>query len=234
MPEAVTSPSLTLPVVLLPGTLCGAELWQGVRGLAGHRRFGPEVLRGTTLPQAAELALEGVPERFHLVGFSLGAILACEVLRRYPERVARLTLIAANPHAPREEQRVAWAEQEAWTRAGQFERVVSAVSPAGAHRERVQEMARRVGPATFLEQLALMRSRPDSRPDLTRYPGPLTLLVGRDDAVTPPALSEELRASRPHAQTTVTVVAGAGHYLPLDAPKAVVAALTAERSAAYA
>jgi len=225
MPEAM------LPLVLLPGTLCDAQLWPGAGWSA--RAYGPDVLLGRTLEQAAELALQDAPEAFHLAGFSLGAIVACEVLRRFPRRVARLTLIAANPHAPREAQRVAWDEQEAWTRAGHFERVISAVSPAGPHRERVQEMARRVGPETFLDQLALLRSRPDSRPDLASYPGPLTLLVGEDDAVTPPALAEELRDLRAGRPTTVTVIAGAGHFLPLDAPQAVKDALGSGREVAH-
>jgi len=229
----MSAPSLTLPLVLLPGTLCDAELWRDVPWAPAPERYGPETLRGTTLPQAAELALEGAPERFHLVGFSLGAIVACEVLRRFPARVARLTLIAANPHAPREAQRVAWDEQETWTRAGHFERVVAAVSPAGTQRERVQQMARRVGPEAVLDQLALMRSRPDSRPDLARYAGPLTLLVGEHDAVTPPALAGELRDLRAGRPTVVTVIAGAGHYLPLDAPQAVGAALGSGREVAY-
>jgi pimeloyl-ACP methyl ester carboxylesterase len=213
--------------LLLPGTLCDAALWAGVSLPAGARVM--EVVRGASLAQAAVLALKDSPARFHLVGFSLGAILAFEVLRRAPQRVARLTLISANPHAPSSAQLASWTEQERQVRAGGFEALAATLAPTGPQREQVLEMALRVGPEAFLEQLGLLRSRPDSRPTLAGYSGPLTLLVGQDDTITPPPLAEEMKALAPQAQ--LQVIPNAGHYLPLDAPQAVSDAL---REPAYA
>ena len=85
-------------------------------------------------------------------------------------------------------------------------------------------MAGRVGPRAFLEQLSLLRSRPDSRPSLTEWTGPLTILVGENDAVTPPALAREMADLHPDA--ALHVIPAAGHYLPLDAPRAVALALS--------
>ena len=61
-------------------------------------------------------------------------------------------------------------------------------------------MALGLGPEVMLEQLGLLRSRPDSRADLARWRGPLTLLVGEDDTVTPPALAEEMAGLAPQAE----------------------------------
>ncbi len=214
-------------LLLLPGTLCDAALWAGVSLPAGARVM--ETVRGGSLAEAARLALTDAPVRFHLLGFSLGAIVAFEVLRQAPQRVARLTLISANPHAPSSAQLHAWAEQEQQVRAGGFEALAESLTPQGQHREAVLEMALRVGPGAFLEQLALLRSRSDSRPLLTDYNGPLTLMVGQDDTVTPPRLAEEMKALAPQAR--LRVIPNAGHYLPLDAPQAVSEAL---REPAYA
>ncbi|WP_407542069.1 alpha/beta fold hydrolase (plasmid) [Deinococcus radiomollis] len=211
--------------VLLPGTLCDAALWSGV-----SLPSGAEVLNtvgGTSLAQAAASALHLAPGPVHLVGFSLGALIAFEVLRLAPERVARLTLIAANPHAPTRKQLDAWAEQERAVLAGEFGKLVSTLVPAEP--QGVLEMALRVGPETFLEQLHLLRSRPDSRSALTGYTGPLTVLVGENDTTTPPSLAVELRALAPQAR--LRQVPGAGHYLPLDAPQCISDAL---REPAYA
>ncbi|MDB5044502.1 MAG: alpha/beta hydrolase [Deinococcus sp.] len=214
------------PQLLLPGTLCDAALWAEVTLPAGARVLGP--VRGRTLAEAAAAALNDLPAQVHLVGFSLGAILAFEVLRQAPQRVAGVTLISANPHAPTAAQLAVWAEQERQVQAGGFEEVVDSLA-AGPHRQAVLEMARRVGPEAFLEQLALLRSRPDSRPTLADWTGPLTVLVGAQDTVTPPNLAAEIKQLAP--QAVVQVVPDAGHYLPLEAPQAVSAAL---REVAYA
>lgn len=213
--------------MLLPGTMCDAALWVGVSLPAGARVM--DTVRGGSLAKAAVLALEHAPARFHLLGFSLGAIVAFEILRQAPQRVARLTLISANPHAPSSAQMDTWAEQERQVRAGRFGTLTATLAPSGPQREQVLAMALRVGPEAFLEQLALLCSRPDSRPLLADYRGPLTLLVGQDDTVTPPQLADEMKTLAPQAR--LHVIPNAGHYLPLDAPQAVSDAL---RIVAYA
>ncbi len=210
------------PTVLVPGTLCDAALWNDVTVPTGARVL--DAVRGATLAQAAGRVMDAVPDGrpFHLVGFSLGAIVAFEVLRLAPQRLARLTLLSANPRAPTPAQLNVWADHEREIRAGRFEPLIDALS-VGPHRAALLAMARRVGPQAHLEQLGLLRARPDSRPDLARYQGALSVLVGQDDPVTPPHLADEVRAVNPRAE--VTRVPGAGHYLPLDAPQALTAAL---------
>ncbi|WP_425148547.1 alpha/beta fold hydrolase [Deinococcus sp.] len=211
-----------LPILLLPGTLCDAALWGRLTRPA--LACGPEVIRGRSLVDAAAQILEDAPPRFELLGFSLGAILAFELLRQAPARVARLTLISANPHAPSAVQLAAWESQEERVRAEAFAQVARELAAlAGRHAPEVLQMALRVGPDAFLEHLHLLRSRPDSRPTLAKYGGPLTLLAGQGDAVTPVHLAEEMWRLAPQAQ--LRVVPEAGHYLPLDAPGAVDEAL---------
>ena len=210
--------------LLLGGTLCDAALWSGV-SLPENAAVLPMV-RGSSWPDAAARALEmlGPQPRFHLLGFSMWAILAFEVLRHSPERVSRLTLLGANPHAPTPTQLEAWAEQERRVRAGEFEAVARAQSQfAGPHQEEVLAMALRVGPEIFLDQLALLRSRPDSRSTLVSYRGLLRVLVGERDPLTPPHLAVEMAALRSGAE--LSILPGVGHYLPLEAPDAVSRAL---------
>ena len=211
-----------LPTVLLPGTLCDAALWDGVAVPGGARLL--HSVRGGSLAEAAGRVLEAVPgERpFHLLGFSLGAIVAFEVLRLAPGRLAQLTLVSANPHLPTQGQLDGWAQHTERVRAGGFEALVETLG-GSPHAQTLRDMARRVGPDVYLEQLNLLRSRPDSRPDLARFSGPLTVLVGQDDGVTPPRLADELGALAPQAE--VIRVPGAGHYLPLDAPNSLSAVL---------
>ncbi|MFC4454269.1 alpha/beta fold hydrolase [Deinococcus sonorensis] len=209
-----------MPTVLLPGTLCDAALWTEVKLPAGA--YVVPTIQGASLNEAARGALDGISGPLHLIGFSLGAIVAFEMLRQLPQRVARLTLLSANPRPPTPQQLITWNEQERQVRAGHFGSVVEALA-GGPHGPVLAEMAHRVGPSTFLHQLALLRTRPDSRPDLARWRGALTLLAGQNDPVTPPDLALEMQRLAPQAQ--LKVVPHAGHYLPLDAPALISAAL---------
>jgi pimeloyl-ACP methyl ester carboxylesterase len=77
--NASQDPPVTHQIVLLPGLLCDEAVWGDQRGALGAM---------------AELVLESVSEdRLLVAGHSMGGRVALEVLRRAPERVARLALL---------------------------------------------------------------------------------------------------------------------------------------------
>src|SRR5258706_11548260 len=91
-------------LLLLPGLLCDAALWQ-----PQIARFGDRVeCRVADLSGADSMAdlgrsvLAAAPERFALAGLSMGGYVALEVLRQAPERVQRLALLdtSARPDSP--------------------------------------------------------------------------------------------------------------------------------------
>ena len=57
---------------------------------------------------AADDVLRDAPETFSLAGFSLGAVVALEIMRRAPERVERLALLSANAGGSTPEHFAAW------------------------------------------------------------------------------------------------------------------------------
>ena len=69
-----------------------------------------------------------------------------------------------------------------------------------------------------------LRDRPDARPDLPGIAIPALVLVGDEDAVTPPAEARAIAEALP--QATLSVVPRAGHLSNLEAPGAFDAALT--------
>lgn len=68
-----------------------------------------------------------------------------------------------------------------------------------------------------------LRDRTDSRPTLPTIAVPTLVLVGEQDALTPPADAQALAAAIPGAR--LAVIPGAGHLSPLENPRAVNAAL---------
>jgi pimeloyl-ACP methyl ester carboxylesterase len=86
-------------------------------------------------------------------------------------------------------------------------------------------MAERVGKEAFLRQQKAIMGRPDGRPDLARIKVPALVLCGRQDALTPPPLHEEMAALIPGAR--LVIVEESGHLPTLERPEDVNAALEA-------
>jgi len=80
-------------------------------------------------------------------------------------------------------------------------------------------MAERVGQAAFLRQQNAILKRPDGRPDLPRIACPALILCGRQDALTPPALSREMAEAIPGAR--LVELDECGHLASLEQPEAV-------------
>ena len=89
--------------------------------------------------------------------------------------------------------------------------------------EVIMGMAERVGKEAFLHQQKAIMGRPDGREDLRRIACPTLVLCGRQDALTPLALHEEIAGLVPGAK--LVVVEDCGHLSTLEKPITVAAAL---------
>ncbi len=173
-------------------------------------------------------------DRCHLLGHSLGCLVAARFARLHPRRVRSLILCAiATGHGrlPAEErqklleQRVgdlaALGPQEMALRRGP--RLLSPRSPPDAVREVVDIMGS-VRPDGY-GQAARMLSTGDVKADVEALSATLRLqiLYGEDDVITPPARNLEVAALRPSAP--VIVVPAAGHALYIEQPAALNAAV---------
>ena len=89
---------------LLPGLLCDAATFAPqVQALSGAFDVRVPDFRGfDSLPAMAAQVLAQAPERFAVLGFSMGGRAALEVVRQAPERVTRLGLLATGYGPQRE------------------------------------------------------------------------------------------------------------------------------------
>jgi len=199
-------------------------------------RTGPVTVANHTfddsLSAMARRLLAAAPERFALVGLSMGGYVSFEILRQAPERVARLALLdtTARPDTP--EQSAARREQVALASGGRFPEVVGALFPRLVHREHRQDaalrevfglMAEDVGPAAFIRQQTAILGRPDSRPSLGSIRCPTLVLVGDADELTPPDRAAEIAAGIAGAR--LVTVKQCGHMSTLEQPLEVTRAL---------
>lgn len=188
--------------------------------------------------------LAAVDGPFAVAGYSLGGRVALHVALAAPERVTALVLAATTAgiedpaeRAARRASDRAFAER---TRAGTLEAFVEAWTGqplfAGTPERAAADWAadlRRNTPADLADVLlglsaGVMEPVWDRLGELTM---PVEILVGERDAKYR-AIGDRLAAAIPDAR--LTVVPGAGHGLPREAPEAVAAAITAATDRARA
>ncbi len=226
MERAVTVP---LPLLLLPGTACDARLFEPMlRRLAVPITtvidMGGEVSAATL----AARILREAPERFSLLGFSLGGIVALEMIAQAPERIARLALIDTtprpDPEANAEKRRAAVARARAGGMEGYIaEAWTSLVAPLNADNAELQAlitaMAYDAGPGALASQSEVAIHRPDSRPRLGDVAVPTLILAGEAEQVCPLEAHAEL--AQGIAGARYFTIPDAGHFAPLENPAAV-------------
>lgn len=225
------------PLVLLPGHLCDEGMWEAqVRDLAPLVASVHVILAGpqssmAELADAVEASLP--PGRFALAGFSLGGMIAMELMERMPERISRLALLdtsarSADPHeAPMSLANLKRAEEgevEAVVR--EFVDFLSApeVKTGRPHvvQETVEMMVRRAVECYAPQQAAII-ARPDRRDALPRIACPTLILHGELELIAPAAVHQEMADLIPGAR--LVSVPGASHMSTTEQPEAVSAAL---------
>lgn len=214
-------------LVLIPGTLCDQRLFaRQVRRLRSRANVMTLDYRQLRADRPwLEQALARLPERFALAGFSLGGLWALELLRRAPERVQRLAMIASNAEAgsrrAQQRNRALW---RLWRSDGAAT-VARHVKPAYFHhpatRRRharlVREMALATPPRAARAQFQWAAQRPSGLPVLASTQQPLLIVSGAHDGLCPRRLQQRMVAARGPAAHWVELPR-CGHFVPLEQP----------------
>lgn len=223
-PKAATAPPA---LVLLPGLLCDQALWAPQIAAFAARLpiLVGDLTQDDSVADMARRVLAEAPPRFALAGLSMGGYVAQEILRQAPERVDRLALLDTSARADSDEQRRRRIGLLALARSGKFKGVTPRLLPLLLHPDRLDEaaltdtvmaMAERVGRDAFQRQQTAILGRPDGRADLARIACPTLVICGRQDALTPPDLAEELATGIPGAQ--LALLERCGHLSTLEQP----------------
>ncbi len=167
-------------------------------------------------------------------GCSMGGYTALALLRRHPERVSALVLadtkMTADADAARAG-RLAMLEQlDREGAASVADGLVPKLLGPTTIRTRpavvaaVRAMAARASGAAIGHAVIRLMNRPDSTAVLAAFAGPVLVVVGEEDALTPRADAEAMARVAPAAR--LAVIPGAGHLSNLEHPAAFNAALS--------
>ena len=164
-------------------------------------------------------------ERAHVMGASMGGILAQIIAVRHPERLRTLVLActACRHHTWRRELLEEWAEMAATDGMGTFTRqaVRWLIGPRSLRRfwpavGLVGPLAMSGTPEAFVAQVrAILDMDDELRAQLSGIAVPTLVLVGSQDILTPLGDSEELAEEIPGAE--LAVIRGAAHGFMLEA-----------------
>ncbi len=168
-------------------------------------------------------------ERGHLVGLSMGGRIALDFCERHPERVASLVLCDTFPGF---DASFSAEARDEFIRSRR-EPLLRGVSP----REMAPDVAKTlVSPSTgpeiteqLVESMARLHvesyikateatTRYERVADLAAIATPTQVIVGADDRLTPPSISEQMAAALPDAR--LAVLEHAGHLSNLERPEA--------------
>ena len=223
-----------IDLVLVPGLICDAALWNHQNRYLSeiaHIRVA-DVTRSETIMEMAEAVLAMAPEKFALAGLSMGGYVSLEIMRRAPERVIKLALLDTSARPDTEEQTERRHQLIKLTREGAFSDVISTLLSLVVHPDRMQdgelcnhikEMNQRVGPEIFMRHQDAIIGRPDSRNDLPTIKCPTLILCGRQDALTPLDVHEEMSSMIPKSR--LALIEDCGHMSTMERPQAVTALL---------
>jgi pimeloyl-ACP methyl ester carboxylesterase len=224
-------------LVLVPGLLCDALLWQPqIAGLGNSAEcWVADHTRSDSMAQVAKDILADCPfKTFALAGLSMGGYVALEIMRQAPQRVTRIALLDTSPHADTPEASDKRNAFIALADRGRFMGVTDTLLPQLVHADHLDDealttiiktMARNTGKQAFIRQEKAIISRADSMPLLPTIGCPALVLCGRQDALTPVARHKEMAAAIPGA--ALEIVERSGHLSTLEQPTVVNTALQA-------
>lgn len=232
-----------VPVVLLHGVGLDSSMWEPVIGhlarravavdLPGHGSRRPLDVPATLAAFASDVLSRLPREPVHLIGFSLGALIALHIARFSPRRVRSLTCVSSV------------AERTAAERAAVLDRLQSAQEDFPATVERSLQRWYPTGSAVGQEQIANTRRALERNDvasfvsayeifatgdeelslELGRIVVPTLIITGELDPGSTPEMTQRLAAAIP--DSCARVIAGVRHMLPVEAPGTLVSELNA-------
>ncbi|MBV8916833.1 alpha/beta fold hydrolase [Bradyrhizobium sp.] len=181
----------------------------------------------------ALLDAAGVP-RAHLIGHSMGSLIALDAAARYPDRLTALSLIgtAATMTVGPDLLKAAEADGEAaidmvsiWGLGFRAE-LGGCLAPGLWMHGGAQRTLQRCAPGVLFSDLSACNAYADALSAAASVNVPTTLVLGERDMMTPAKAGNALASAIPHARTVV--LPGAGHMLMTERPDELLAALTAK------
>jgi pimeloyl-ACP methyl ester carboxylesterase len=213
-------------VLFLPGFMCDERLFVAQRTALeqeGLRTSVCDLTGETSVESLAAAVLEAAPDRFALVGLSMGGIVALEVLRQAGARVTHLALLNSTPRADAAGD-LRRAQLDRVARGGLAAVIIEELAPryfapSGATPERlalVLDMAVSLGASAFSRQTRALAARRSYEGTLGAVACPTLVVGGTEDRVCPLDIQREMARAIPGAR--LVALEDCGHLSTIERP----------------
>lgn len=215
--KEVNTASNKSTIVFAPGFMTDHDMWRDVTPyFEGHPIIFADFREGSTLQELAASNLRRCPERFVLIGFSLGGYIARHMVYQAPERVEALVLVGTStkPTAPPLTDHSAVKMFRGMSRSALMRAV-------HIHREhddllisRLKDMGERLGAEVFARLSAL--DRQSDLEDMRSIQCPVLVVTADQDRLRTMQESTEMAEA---AGATLMVIENSGHMMPMEEPE---------------
>lgn len=223
-----------IPLVLIPGMMCDARLYTPQISAFSHRvpiHIVP-ISTHNNMQDLAKDILDNAPPIFALAGLSMGGIIAIEILRQAPHRIAKLALLDTNPKAEAEEVKRSREPLMASVQQHGLAEVMGNTIPKYFSPDDIlstkknldiielcNTMAQSSGAEAYIKQSLALRDRYDQQETLKKVDAnvPTLILCGENDQLCPVERHTLMKSLIPHAD--LQIIKGAGHLPTLQSPE---------------
>lgn len=213
---------------LLPGLLCDATVWEHQRAsLAPHAEIRIPVFRGiNTFRAMAVQVLDSAPEKFSVVGHSMGGRVALEMMQLAPQRIEKFGLMSVGVHpvqpgeASKRMALVDLAERQGMEALA--DRWIPPMVPAARHgdtelMQRIRAMVLRHTPFDHRCHIEAALTRADQSRYLPGIRHRVMLLCGAQDGWSPLVQHQKIQQQLA-GSSELHSIADAGHMVTMERP----------------
>lgn len=210
-------------LVLIPGFMLDESLWDDMlQAMPSHFNIYKASLKnGKNIDEIVENIIKTLPEKFILIGFSLGGYIARALINQYPEKVSALILIATSLRADTEiqhQQKLALLNS---IHPENFKGLSTKSITQSLHPEhvnhmminRIQEMGQHLGYETFIHLSSLNRRHISTHTILC----PTLIIYGAQDLLRSKNEALEIVDLIPNSQ--MIGINNTGHMIPIEQPE---------------
>lgn len=224
--------SNSLSIVLIPGFMLDDSLWDDliIELPSEWHVFKANLLNGNTIPEIALSIAHNAPEKFILIGFSLGGYIARSLAEQFPDRLSALILIASSLRSDTPAQKdhkltTIRLNSKVSFRGLSSISIIKSLHPSNIQNrvlvKKIQGMGKSLDYEAFVKQSLLNRDEYDMR----KIKCPTLVVYGDQDQLRSAEEAAEL-----HSQiigSDLRVVQNTGHMIPMEQPQALAQIISA-------
>jgi pimeloyl-ACP methyl ester carboxylesterase len=213
---------------MIPGMMCDGRIFSPqIDELSDSIKISIADISGhSSVEELASEVLKNSPPKFHLLGHSMGGIVAMEMCSQEPSRIEKLVLMDTNPKAELEEVKAMREPQIQAAKQGKLLDVMRDEMKPNyladtEDKERIlqicMDMAMSIGPEVFIKQSKALQSRLDQQNTLCSIDFPVLLICGSSDILCPVERHELMHSIINDSE--LKVINNAGHMPSLEQPQ---------------